>query len=150
MNEALLFKQLNFWRNRTLAILDETTEEEADKMREGFSNNIRWNLGHILVIHDRLLLSLAGEPSSVPDSYVAYFNKGTSPADWEDAPPTLTELRGKLEAQPMKLEEVLTGRLEEKLVTPLKGMETVKEMIAFAPTHEAMHVGTILGLKKSL
>lgn len=150
MNEEQLFGQMIFWRQKTLKALDATTEEEADKMPEKFSNNLRWNFGHILVLTDSILLKAIGETITVQERYIHYFDGGTSPKDWKEAPPSLDELRRNLEAQALRLEAILKGRLDEGLAKPFLGLNTIGGLLLFAMNHECLHLGTINGLKKGL
>lgn len=55
MNEEMLFKQMKFIRNRTIAMLDATSEELATEIPQGFRNNLLWNFGHIVVIQEHII-----------------------------------------------------------------------------------------------
>lgn len=152
----MLFKQMKFVRYRTLAMLDATTEEIADKIPNGFRNNIRWNFGHIIVIQENIIGGYLGNESTLPVSYHELFNRGTSPEDWKDKRlPTLSELRNELEQQYERMVEICTGKTKLEGENPIIfGPEyqftTLGEGISFANFHEAVHQGSINSLKRSL
>ncbi|MCA1061024.1 DinB family protein [Rossellomorea aquimaris] len=156
MKEQMLFQQMEFIRMRTLAALDATTEQLADEIPEGFKNSIRWNLGHILLSQENLLYSFVGENDrkSLPPEYGELFGFNTSPKTWESlTPPTLSELRDKLEAQPLRIKEAFTGRLDQLGEKPFVLGEhttftTLAEVLSFANWHEGLHQGTITSIKR--
>lgn len=148
MNEEQLFQLMEFWRKQTVGILDMTSEKEADIIPVGFSNNLRWNLGHILISLPGLVMTRSGERFPYSKEYLAYFNRGTSPKDWEDAPPTLAEIKEKLESQLEMIQRSVSGKLEQKLEEPFMGLETVGGLLGFAINHEVLHIGTMLAMRK--
>lgn len=154
MNESMIFQQMRFIRNRTLAALDATTEEMADKVPEGFANNIRWNLGHIYVTQEKLAYSFLQEDPYLPEGYLHFFNAKTSPSTWESTPPSLAELRNLLATQLDRLEETFRGRLAEKGEKPFRlgehvQFDTLAEVLSFMNWHEGLHQGTISSLKRA-
>lgn len=60
--ESHLFKQMDFVRGQTLKLMEGVTEEQADVIPEGFRNSIRWNLGHIYVVTERIAFQYIGLP----------------------------------------------------------------------------------------
>ncbi|PKR78388.1 DinB family protein [Halalkalibacillus sediminis] len=155
MNEKTLFAQLRFIRMRTIAALDATSEENADKQPAGFTNNIRWNLGHIFVAQENLLYAFIGEKPPMPEHFLKWFNRGTSPQDWDGDLPSLEELRQLLKEQPDRMEATFTGQLNEKGPQPFAltedfVLETIEDAFHFVIWHEGIHQGTITGLKHAI
>lgn len=154
MNEDIIWQEVNFARERLLEEVKDVSEEAADQMPEGFRNTIRWNLGHVFVVHESLIAGLAGETPQVPSHYGELFAPGTKPADWGDNVPSLSELREKLEGQINSLQERFGGRLDEKVANTFKpGVlepSTIGEVLTFALYHEGLHNGVIKGLKRSM
>ncbi|NMH70690.1 DinB family protein [Bacillus sp. RO3] len=156
MREHMVFQQMEFIRLRTLAALDATTEQQADDMPSGFRNSIRWNLGHILLSQENILFSFAGENvrKSLPPEYGELFGFNTSPETWNGlTPPSLKELREKLEEQPRRVKEVFSGRLDEVGEKPFvlgehTSFTTLGEVLSFANWHEGLHQGTITSIKR--
>jgi len=150
MNEEVIFKLMEGTRQRTLKMLQETDETQADIVPNGFNNSLRWNLGHILFIQERLLFGIAGKPMGVPESYEGMFKNGTKPADWTGNVPSLKELEEGLTAQPKRIREKLSGQLEQRLETPFLGVESVGEMVVFSLNHESIHNGYMMALRRAI
>lgn len=148
MNEEKIFQQVDFIRQRTLDEMEGLTEEQADKVKEGFNNTIRWNLGHIYTAQNVLISKFGGKNIEMPPRYLELFGPGSIPADWEGDIPTLSELKQRLEEQPKKLKEALTGQLDDKAKEPFQFLTTVGEILNFSLYHEGLHTGIIKSLKK--
>ncbi|MEJ8544621.1 DinB family protein [Brevibacillus borstelensis] len=153
MNISLAWDHYDAVRGLTLATLQATTEEQADIIPEGFSNNIRWNLGHILFTQDALLYG--GKAPHLPESYAALFAQGTKPADWPGELPTLETLGQQLTEQAERIKKEFARRFEESLPTPfnLRGLaqiETIGGMFLFSMFHEGMHANAVSMLRKAL
>ena len=120
------------------------SQEEALRIPPGFSNNIAWNIGHIVVTHQVLCYKLSGLPMHVDDDAVARFIKGSSPAAWESAPDF-----GALAAQLVPLAERFVQDHEAGLFQDFKpyttsaGVELTDVEIAFGYNlmHEGVHFG---------
>ncbi|WP_335872426.1 DinB family protein [Bacillus sp. 2205SS5-2] len=154
MHEEVIFKQMKFIRQRTIAVIDATTEEVAEVIPAGFKNNIRWNLGHIFVAQENLMNSFVGGTPELPASFLEMFSFNTNPGLWKTTPPTLLELKTLLEEQPVRLQEKFSGRLIEKGVKPFKLSEEtqfdyLEEVVSFSNWHEGLHQGAITSLKRA-
>ncbi|MDE0464579.1 MAG: DinB family protein, partial [Caldilineaceae bacterium] len=57
--------------------------EQLHAMPDGFDNNIAWNLGHIMVVQQRILYGSSGLPLSVSEETMPMYLPDTSPADWQ-------------------------------------------------------------------
>ncbi|WP_240041243.1 DinB family protein [Paenibacillus ginsengarvi] len=148
--ETIIFRQLDMNRSRTLQFVSDVTEQQADIVPEGFNNNIRWNLGHILTVQERFAFRLLGEPMDLPEELMSLFGNGTKPADWQGAPPTLEELRKLLEEQNERFRERLTGRMDDKLQIPFRELDRLSDVLIFSIGHEALHAGYIQALKRAV
>jgi uncharacterized damage-inducible protein DinB len=154
MKEEMLFQQMEFIRERTIAALDATTEELADVMPNGFRNSIRWNLGHIFIAQENLLHRFIGEEPGLPEHFLELFQFNTNPTIWEHTPPSLTELRDLLVEQPNKMKDKFTGRLDEVGKKPFNLTDKVQfttlgEVLSFTNWHEGLHQGTITTIKRA-
>lgn len=154
LNEEQVFKHMHFVRGVTIKALESTTEKLADEMPDGFRNTIRWNLGHIYVIHELLTHYFSGHNPQIPTNYDILFQRATSPKDWTVTPPTLKELSNHLSDQVVRFERELKGRFEENTpmaFEPTKGVSysTIGELLNFAIWHEGNHIGTIKAIKRA-
>ncbi|MCG7218148.1 DinB family protein [Paenibacillus mucilaginosus] len=150
-----LFKQLRFVRDSTIKQVKEISEEEARTVPRGFNNNILWNLGHILLVHEKFSFALANEKMELPKHFAEVFAPGTMPEHWGTQVPGLNEILLLLSMQIERTGQTLEHRLEEKLEEPFvtsAGLEllAVKECLSFCIYHEGMHFAAIKAIKQQL
>jgi len=151
--DQMLFKQIEFIRDRTVNTVQGLSEEALDVIPEGFNNNLRWNLGHVYYVQERFAFYFAGEPTQLPDHFEVLFPNGTKPADWVVAPPTKDVLLQFLTDQPRRIQSVLTNRLEERVKEPFTTrngltLSTIQEFLTYTLYHEGIHFNTINFLKR--
>jgi hypothetical protein len=137
-------------RAQTIKFAMGVSESVADIQPTGFNNTIRWHLGHILTVQERLSLGLLGESLGIPDDYPSLFGNGTKPADWLETPATLATLVSQLEEQTARICTGITGRLEETLAKPFNTMETHGEVVHYSLFHEGAHLGFIRALQRAI
>ncbi|HJV46844.1 MAG TPA: DinB family protein [Bacillota bacterium] len=154
MKSGQLLNQVELVRALTLETFDSLTEEMADIIPAGFNNNIRWNLGHILIVQDQLAAQFASIPAQLPIDFMTLFGNHTSPRDWNRQVPTLEQLANELRNQVGHIRGHLENRLEEAARKPFKRldyrMETIGEILAFSLHHEGLHLGVIGSLRKAI
>src|SRR5690606_16969211 len=63
---------LEYFNNYTL--------HQLNKTPEGFSNNLIWNIGHIIVAQQALIYKASGLSSYVSDELFALYKPGTKPS----------------------------------------------------------------------
>ena len=153
--EQSIFQTVEKVRNLTLQTLEKMPEDIADIVPDGYNNNIRWNFGHIAVVHEKLTIGALGEKINIPESFINYFAPGTKPADWKNPPPSLKEIASVLKEQNSRIKQILSGRLEEKLPVPFttsSGMKfsTAVETLTFSLFHEGMHLETVKRIYRNL
>jgi uncharacterized damage-inducible protein DinB len=152
MNASFLSKQMELVRSATLKAVESIHDEEADIQPEGFNNTIRWQLGHIYLVQERLAFHYAGYPVDVPESYIDLFGNGTMPADWKAEAPSLAEIGSRLTEQPERIRTLLGERLFEPLVIPFPRfggkLNTIGDLLGFSIYHEGMHYSAITMLMK--
>ncbi len=66
-------------RTMVSKILENHSLEQLNKIPEGFSNNLIWNIAHIVVTQQLLVYKLSGLPMIVSDEMVEKYKKGTKP-----------------------------------------------------------------------
>ena len=140
-------------RPLVLRLVDGLSHQDLLTIPTGFSNNILWNLGHLVVTQQLLHYGLSNLPLNVPDELVAQCRKGTSPAAW-DTPPDLDEIKRLLIELPRQLEADLeTGQFTtfRSYMTSV-GVELVdlKTALSFNQYHEGLHTGSILALRRAV
>ncbi|MBB3114771.1 putative damage-inducible protein DinB [Paenibacillus phyllosphaerae] len=150
-----LFKQLRFVRGQTLKQIHGMSEEAARTVPRGFNNNILWNLGHILLVHEKFSFALTNEKMELPKQFAEWFAPGTKPENWGPQVPRLDEIALLLSKQVDRIEQILERRLEDNLEQPFvtsAGLElsSVKECLSFCLYHEGMHFAAIKALERQM
>ncbi|MBB5174149.1 DinB family protein [Texcoconibacillus texcoconensis] len=148
---SYLMEQLAFIRHVTLKAIEDVTEEQADQVPTGFSNSIRWNLGHIAFVQEYFLFHATNEATDLPQTYATLFGPGTKPTDWTEEPPSLDELKKQLTDQKDRIKKTFATRLNETIEEPIQiaslQLSTVEQLISFSLYHEGVHTETIKRLK---
>lgn len=126
----------------------------ADILPDGCRNNLRWQLGHILLTQQLLILTLSGRELTVSDEWRAWFAKGSSPADFSDNTPDWAELLGQMDA----LGEAVTGfvgKHEPDIALPKPYqtstgplLKTLGDAAHFSCVHEGLHTGVIMAYRR--
>lgn len=146
----ILFNQLKAYRSEIIGAVLSVTAEEAEIIPKVFHNNIRWNLGHIYLDQYLWIQAVTKEKANVPDRFRTWFGYGTSPADFSEETPTLSELIELLQKQPDDIKEAYGERLEERFSPTEMDMHTIEQVLVRTIFHEGMHLQAILDIKKCL
>ncbi|MGB6267907.1 MAG: DinB family protein [Olleya sp.] len=142
-------------KNRTLLkhFLERFTLEQLNKVPEGFSNNIFWNVAHTVVTQQLLVYKLSGLPMIISDDLVDAYRKGTK-VERDVTQAEVDLVKGLLFSTIEKTKEDYSNRLfqtyHEYTVTTKSTLTNVDEAIAFNNFHEGIHLGYILALKKNI
>jgi len=151
MNMKFPFEVYRQTRKNILFFLDELTEEQINTIPAGFSNNIAWNLGHIVVTQQLLFYKNANAEMKVPTTWVEKYRKGTKP----ETKVTLEEFEN--------IKSILVSSINQaekdyvagvfKHYTPYSTsfgvqINTIEDVIRFIYAHEGFHWGIIVALKK--
>lgn len=106
-----------------------------------------------LPIRSNSSMPSSGAESAIPASYAAFFNSGTKPADWTEAPPGKAELVAQLTRQLDEISGIEPARLSEPFSSPMTfGPLTFRfagELFNFGLMHEAMHLAVCGSLIKA-
>lgn len=146
----VLFEQLRTYRSELLSIVEGLSDAEVDKVPEGFNNNIRWNLGHVLVDQYLWIWVLTKEDMLIPPGFNEWFGFGTGPSHFTDATPKLSALVELLKEQPYLIQERYHGKMEEEFAPTEMGMSTIEQVLIRTIFHEGLHIGAIQALKRKL
>ena len=138
-------------RTSIVAAVEGLSARQLHAMPTGFDNNVAWNLGHILVVQQRLLYGTSGLPLSVSEEMIPLYLPNTSPADWETEPdaealvPMLMAQQEQLEAD---YENGLFSTRQFKEFRTRSGLtlNDIDSALVFNTYHEAQHFGFIQAL----
>ncbi|MFP7288765.1 DinB family protein [Shouchella clausii] len=146
----VLFEQLNTYRSELLNMVEDVTEEEAEIVPRGFNNNIRWNLGHVILDQYLWIRVLTKEDMPISLAFNQWFGYGTDPSHFTDETPSLAELISLLREQPRLIEQNYRDRLEEEFPPTDMGMHTIEQVLVRTIFHEGLHMGAIVAIKRQI
>ena len=133
------------------SFLQDYTLEQLNKTPSGFSNNLIWNIGHIVVVQQILTYKLSGLSMHIPDSFVEEYKRGTRPE--QDATQaevdeilsylfqTINQTKTDYNAQAFKNYQEFTSQVGFT-------MRTIEDAISFNYYHEALHLGIMMQIRK--
>ncbi|MEO8517342.1 MAG: DinB family protein [Flavobacterium sp.] len=134
---------LNFLENYTL--------EQLNKTPEGFSNNLIWNIGHIVVVQQMLVYKLAGLSMIVSDEMVEKYKRGTKP----EKPVTqaeVDEIKKLLFSTFEQTKEDFANDIFDEYMpfTTMSGfhIKSAQSAMEFNNYHEGTHTGIMMQVKK--
>jgi len=142
-------------KNRKLleGFIENHSLEELNKVPEGFSNNMIWNIAHTIVTQQILVYRLSGLPMNVSDEMVTVYKKGTK-TERNLSQAEVDTIKGLLFSTIEKTKEDYDNKIfktyNEYTVSTKSTLTNVEEAITFNNFHEGIHLGYILALKKSL
>lgn len=138
-------------RMALLKLTSGLSSSQLQTIPSGFSNNILWNLAHMVAIQQKLMYGLSGLPYVLPEKFVKNYENGTFPKENVDDDEIKT-IREYLETSiPKATEDWETGKL--KTVIPFETRIKVRlaefdEVVQFNQFHEGVHTGIILCILK--
>ena len=140
-------------KNRALIlkVIDGFSLEQLNAVPEGFSNNIVWNIAHLVVTQQLLCYKMSGLPIFVSEEMVTKYRKGAKPENNVSAD-EFEEIKTLLVSLPIKFEkDYNTGVFKsyEAYTTSVNVTLTdIDTATAFNNFHEGIHLGVILALRK--
>jgi hypothetical protein len=145
---TLVFKQFEMTRGYFIKKTASLSKEITCIQPDGFNNTINWHIGHVLTVCEQFLFDYPRKTTHIPANYIELFGNGTKPADWKGDVPAVDELVLQLKDQLIRIQEIPSGQLNEKLEKPFLGLETFGEIAGFALFHEANHLGHIQAMER--
>lgn len=133
--------------------VSDLSREELLAIPAGRTNNIVWNLAHIITVQQGLAYGLTGNPMNIPDEYRAWYFRDTSPADWTGEPDVARLLQELLTLPEQTESDYVSGRLVNftpYTTTTGVSLETIDDALGFNNFHEGIHYGIILSIRKEL
>jgi len=125
--------------------------DQLNSVPAGFNNNLLWNAGHVIVTMELLTYGLAGLPLPSDKEFINRYRKGSKPE-----PPCPHGDYGLIGEGLGESVDRLVSDLETLDFSNFKAYPTsygvtltsIEDALAFNNMHEAMHLGTMLALKK--
>ena len=132
-------------------LLEKYTLEQLNKIPEGFSNNLVWNLGHIIVAQQGLVYRLSGIPTYVSDEMTNTYKNGSKPTGMTTQA-EVDELKKLLFLLVDKTKEDYSNGKFTTYTEYTTGtgfhLTSTKEAIEFNNYHEGLHLGFMMNIRK--
>ena len=145
------FDDLLQTRKFLLKITDNLSNEQLNKIPDGFKNNIAWNIAHLLVTQQLLCYKFSGLDCLVSEEMIADFQKGSVP-NHQVSPEEFEKIKKLFLQLPVQFEkDYNTGIFKNYTVYKTSigiTLNSVDEAIPFNLYHEGIHLGVILQLLK--
>jgi hypothetical protein len=138
-------------RSNFLNLIADLNIEQLNKIPQGFKNNIIWNFGHVVVTQQILCYKLSGLPMNLSNTIIDKYRKGSS------APIDVSEEEfNMLKAAAIDLVEKTKSDYIEGLFKHFENYPTsygielthIEEAVSFNNTHEGLHFGVAMSIKK--
>jgi len=125
--------------------------DQLNKIPAGFSNNLIWNIGHIIVAQQSLIYRASNLPMHISDDIVSLYKPGTRPTGMTS------------EAEIQELKELLISLIEKTKTdfqdgifttyderTTITGfhLASLEDAVAFNNYHEGLHLGYMMSIRK--
>ncbi|MCF6297539.1 MAG: DinB family protein [Flavobacteriaceae bacterium] len=147
------FNILRKSRTFILKLIEGYSIEQLNKIPKEFSNNIVWNVAHLLVTQQLLCYKLSGLPMTVSDEMVNLYRKGTAPIK-EVSLAEFEEIKKHFIEFPIQLEKDYANDIfkeyNEYTTSVNVTVTDIDFAISFNNFHEGIHLGSILALRKSV
>lgn len=138
-------------RHLYLKLINNYSLEQLNKIPDSFSNNLIWNLGHIIVAQQGLVYRLSGLPVNVSEEMTNTYKNGSKP-NGQTTQAEVDELKGLLiSLMEQTKTDFAAGKFQNYTeYTTGTGfhLASTKEAIEFNNYHEALHLGFMMNIRK--
>jgi hypothetical protein len=138
-------------RTMVSKFLENYTLDQLNKIPEGFSNNLIWNIAHIIVTQQLLVYKLSGLPVMVSEEMIEKYKKGTNPKQ-EATQAEVDEIKTLLFKTIEKTKEdynneIFKNYLEYPTSTGFV-LKSAEDAMTFNNFHEGLHIGIMMRIRK--
>ncbi len=151
MHDPIAITRVN--RKTLEKMLDHYSLEELNKVPEGFTNNLIWNIAHVVVTQQLLVYKLSGLPMMIDDEMVDTFKKGTKTegvVTQSEVDKVKSLLFSTLDQTEKDLKAGIFKGFKEYPTSTGFVLKSTEDAINFNNYHEGLHLGYIMALRKSL
>lgn len=133
--------------------LENYTLDQLNKTPEGYSNNLIWNIAHIIVTQQLLVYKFSGLPMLVSDELVEKYKKGTKPeqgATQAEVAEIKSLLFSTIEKTKEDFDNTIFKSYTEYPTSTGFVIKNVDGAMSFNNFHEALHIGIMMSIRKFL
>ena len=141
--------------SRTMALqyLENYSVEQLNTVPAGFSNNLIWNIAHIVVTQQLLVYKLSGTPMLISDDLVEKYRKGATVnglATAEEIEVLKSLLTQTIDQTQKDFDAGVFKNYTEYPTSTGFVIKSIEDAIAFNNFHEGLHIGIMMRVKKGL
>ncbi len=138
-------------RENLLSIVQVMTPDQLNAVPANCNNNLIWNAGHVIATAELVTYGLGGHPLPSGLEFVNRYRKGTRPEGQADQR-EIDFIRHQLLAGHTRMVEDFQ-RLDWSAYRPYttsfgSSFSSIEEAVTFNNLHEAMHLGSVLVLRR--
>lgn len=140
-------------RQLLLKFLEEYDTTQLNKIPEGFSNNLIWNIGHIIVAQQGLVYKSSGLEGYISDELFDLYKPGTKPSGKTSSEEIQTLKNLLTELIPLTLKDLEAGifvNYKERQTATGFHLANVQDALEFNNFHEGLHMGYMMSIRKFL
>lgn len=142
---------LGVTRSNVLDLLSELSYEQMILIPDGFKNSILWNAVHNLTVQQLLCYKLSSLPLRVDDKFISSFKKGAV-GDEVILEDLVQEFKEVYIATIAQLEKDYADGVFKTFMEYTTSynitLKSIEDVINFNNTHEGLHYGYMMALKK--
>ena len=148
--EAIL-KAWKTSRRLYLDFLDNYNLEQLNLTPPKFSNNLIWNIGHIVAAQQSLVYKTSNLPINIPDEFFEKYKPGTRPGE-PVSQSEVEEIRSLLISMVDKTEEDLKNgkfvSFSERTTITGFHLGSLEDALTFNNYHEGLHLGYLKSIAR--
>lgn len=147
-----VLKPFNLARTSLLTFIDDLDEEILDLQSPHFENTIRWHIGNVLFVAEKLLFVNQQKSQNIPKEYAELFSSDIKVSDWKVEAPALEQLVETLIDQQHRINSFseLFWKSNVKFKVPNGNIETHGDILIVLSNREAELLGQIKVMKQVL
>jgi uncharacterized damage-inducible protein DinB len=148
-----IFEVIRASRNALLSLVEDLSTEQLNKIPTGFNNNLAWQMGHLVVSQQILCYKLSGNNLVIDASLVEKYRNGSKPEGLITAE-EIAQIKHYMISNIDQLESDLqTDKFADYTpytISTYKNyrLEKIEDAIKFIVSHEGLHYGCSLMMKK--
>jgi hypothetical protein len=145
------FEILRETRKSLLQLIDGLTTEQLNEIPRGFSNNIIWNIAHMIVAQQNVTYVRSGQKAIVEEAFFHAYKPDTKPEGTIDAEgiadikelflTTIDQFESDLKKNIFAGYTPWTNRYGVKI-------DTIGDVLRLLPFHDGLHFGYVMALKR--
>lgn len=127
------------------------TLEQLNKVPQGFSNNMIWNIAHVVVAQQMLLYSGSGNQPMISQDMMNHYMRGTRPerdVTQEEADAIQSLLFTTVDKSEEDYRSGLFRTYTERQTQLGFMLRNIEDAIVFNNYHEGIHLGIMMSLRK--